>query len=266
MDVELAKDNEFLAPLLQNLSKGPRSVDPVEVRQRLVARRAAELDARELQQHQDLPLPSLNSGLDVSPTGLASTYVPLRNTSPSVFDPVPDLPRDISPSYTELDYVPSRSSSPISNASSSSSGPSFGSDDAFDLPVSPKPSTTESYSSPTQHAVPSTPPTDFSDSARDDPKPQQEAGQPAAGKSPSSISMPIIDLTQDDEMDHVPILHSTGDSASVSRAAGASSLGKRPRESSPKVVVKKMCLDAPYAFYPELPLTQKDIRKFFATQ
>ena len=70
----------------------------------------------------------------------------------------------------------------------------------------------------------------------------------------------VIDLTQDDEPSQPPRLGSR-------TLAKASSLGKRPRASSPRVVVpaKRACLGTrtDYAFYPELPLVQRDIRHIF---
>ncbi|KAH5434362.1 hypothetical protein HBI32_047170 [Parastagonospora nodorum] len=79
----------------------------------------------------------------------------------------------------------------------------------------------------------------------------------------ASVSRPatqVIDLTQDDEPSQSPRL-------SARTLAKASSLGKRLRESSPRVVVpsKRACVEmhADFLFYPELPLAQAEIRHFF---
>lgn len=84
IDLRMAKKNEFLAPLLQDLVKGPNATDPRHLRRRLVAKRKAKLRRREAQHLESIPIKVEE-----------------------------ELPRCLSPSVSDLSSNPSRPGSPI---------------------------------------------------------------------------------------------------------------------------------------------------------
>lgn len=90
MDVLYAKENEFLAPLLQDLTKGPGAVDPCAVRRRHMAKRTKRTKRAKKERRQKCKRQS---------TPPVSTAELPRDLSPSVFDRassplVPELPDD----------------------------------------------------------------------------------------------------------------------------------------------------------------------------
>jgi hypothetical protein len=174
----------------------------------------------------------------MSPSFNDPDFVDPELDDPELDDPELDDPDLDDSDFVDSDWISHRLSSPVSSPPSPSLGPGCGSDNAFDLPATHEPSTAKSHSSPAQRTVPSTPPTDFSDSDWNEPVLHQEAWQPAANKYPTSTSMPIIDLTQDDEMDHMAsscMKPCTAEPPCVTHATGASSLGNGPANPHPRL-------------------------------
>lgn len=137
MDMTLAQDSEFLAPLLQDLNKGPNAVDPRAVRHRLVQEGAKRRRARELARRATMPIKT-----------------------------DPDLPRSLSPSVFDLSTSISRSPSLASR-----SPPPNPNDEYRKNAKGTFPSPTSSTQHPGKHSddtdrqsAPSTPMSEISDS------------------------------------------------------------------------------------------------------
>ncbi|KAH7391715.1 hypothetical protein BKA66DRAFT_607275 [Pyrenochaeta sp. MPI-SDFR-AT-0127] len=81
IDVKYAKENEFLAPLLQNLRKGPGIIDPTNFRRDFVAKRAARL--REREKNAPAVKHEILSGI---------VQIPCLSPSASEFSPSPSPP------------------------------------------------------------------------------------------------------------------------------------------------------------------------------
>jgi len=247
MDVMVAKENEFLAPLLQDFCGGPMSVDPRRTRRQFVTERAETLRQRKLALQES---GSVTSSLEFS--------------------------RESSPSVTDQDEDMSPPNSPIRMSAPPSHIPQRSPDSCDAAQVDFEPTTSVSSGSVVEQLQPLTHMMDY------DPLPGHEIPTIEGAASTlaptilpltditwmdsvhkATTSRPtteVIDLTQDDEPNR-----RSGPFAKPARKA--SSLGKRPRASSPRVMVpaKRACsgMRKDFAFYPELPLAQGDIRNFF---
>jgi hypothetical protein len=303
MDMQMAKDNEFLAPLLQDFRRGPGAVDPCTVRDTLVARRLAQRAQRAEQRRQD----------DVR-QNLATTSrrnLP-RALSPSVFDRSLSLSKSPTPAFE-------RATPHIKNEY----------DNGNHSQIKCELSTARSCRCPNLAALPSCPPIDYSDadcsesdygfeesdetmlSDRLDSeysldqfneamlqnmKPQSMAPSPSVARYPTTLASPFVTplatpapIKQEIKVEqselaavthaplaHIPLIDPTQDndvpsSSSTARAgrpAGGVPQGKRPRPTSPRVVVsaKRRHSGVHYDFISntELPKTQTSIRSFFA--
>jgi hypothetical protein len=271
MDMQMAKDNEFLAPLLQDFRRGPGAVDPCTVRDTLLARRLAQRVQRAEQRRQD----------DVR-QNLATTSRPHlpRALSPSVFDRSLSLPKPPTPAFE-------RATPHIKNEY----------DKSNHCQMKGEPSTARSCSSSNLAALPSSPPIDYSDadcSGSDygfeefdetmlsdcsdsgygldqfdeamlqDMKSQSMAPGPSVSRYPTTLASPFV--TPFATPLATPLATPFATSAPISKKSKLNS--RNWRLSSPRVVVsaKRRCSGAHYDFIPytELPKTQTNIRSFFA--
>ncbi|KAF1845572.1 uncharacterized protein K460DRAFT_405826 [Cucurbitaria berberidis CBS 394.84] len=118
IDVQYAKDNEFLAPLLQDLRKGPGSVDPTSVRRAFIARRAERMRARQryLPPVKREPLTTLPEA-SLSPPASDFSPPPSRSPTPDL-DPLPELdsPRSASDESETPSISPARGLDPLTPA------------------------------------------------------------------------------------------------------------------------------------------------------
>jgi hypothetical protein len=253
IEMQLAKNNEFLAPLLQDLSRGPNAVDPRKVRQKLIV-------AREAGRHGHSPKQE-----EVAPDMFALDRY--RSLSPSVFDPVSRSYRSPTPDSDQHEqYIKPETSGLASwTLASSRSSPMIDltqdEDTNYMVTIKPEPSTAVSFSSPILRSIPSPYPADFLD-----PRHEQNIKSESSGISPfmlpSSNFDNIIDLTQEEETSHTFTIKAEPCRTPVP-------LRKRTREPSSMVMVptekKRIAEPIDCTLYPKPALTQKDIRDFFPT-
>jgi hypothetical protein len=312
MDMQVAKNNEFLAPLLQDLVRGPGAVDPCRVRDELVATRLAEEAQRRRQkaERQNLATmsrPNLNRAL--SPSVFDQSLSPPRSPTPPSEPATPSMKNEYdngncpqikcepstarSSSSSNLAVLPSTPPTNYSDADCSNSN--YGSDhfddamladlsesdygfDQFDevmleemksQSMVPSPFVSRlTIPGPTTLAGPFvTPFATPRETPHATPAPiKQEIkivySEPAAVTPTPQSSIPLIDLTQNDDVPN------NSSAARIGRSTVRVSQGKRPRSSSPRVVVsaKRTRSSAKYEYapYTELPKTQTTIQSFFA--
>jgi hypothetical protein len=251
IEMQLAKNNEFLAPLLQDLTRGPNAVDPRKVRQKLIV-------AREAGRHGQSPKQE-----EVAPDMFALDHY--RSLSPSVFDPVSRSYRSPTPDSDQHEqYIKPETSGPATRTlASSRSSPMIDltqdEDTNYMVTIKPEPSTAASFSSPIPRSIPSSSPADFLD-PRHERIIKSELSGISPPKLPSSNFDNIIDLTQEEETSHTFTIK-------PEPCRTPFPLRKRTREPSSMVAVptKKKRIAEPNdcTFYPRPALTQKDIRDFF---
>jgi hypothetical protein len=247
MDIEVANQNEFLAPLLQDFRRGPMVVDPRRIRRQFVTARAETLRQRALVlQESGSAALSLESSREYSASVADHDGDMSPPTSPIQVSASPSHTLQTSPESCDAARIETE---PTTNAVSGfvaiQAQLSTPSSDYDTLPSCEIPVIEGATSTPAPTILPPT------DATLTDAVPEAPVPRPATQ---------VIDLTQDDEPSQPPRL-------GARTLAKASSLGERQGASSPRVVVpaKRACLGMrkDYAFYPELPLVQGDIRHFF---
>lgn len=247
MDMVVAKENEFLAPLLQDFSRGPMAVDPRRIRRQFVIARA------ETRRQWKLALQESGSA--------TSSLESSRESSPSVTDQDEDMSIPTSPIRMSAYPSPTLQDSPDScDAAQVDIEPTTSASSGFAMEQVQHPAPPSDHDAILSREIPmlegntsTSTPTTFpsTDVTLTDATLEAPTPRPATE---------VIDLTQEDE------------SSQPSRPGARSTtkgllLGKRPRASSPRVVVPakrtRLGMRKDFVFYSELPLARGDIRQFF---
>jgi hypothetical protein len=282
MDMQVAKENEFLAPLLQDLCKGPGAVDPRKVRQRLVAARETLRMKRTLKQEKiPLNLFSPDHHRSLSPSNFDRDMSFTRSPTPAMVLPPPEIALGHDEDdHVKLEHLPAApcdspliyeypSAQPMFSYSKQQE-PNIKLEASQAAPFTPvidltqeaetdhlikferEDSISASSSSSFAQAVCPIIPTDISGYVKQEFK--WEALETVPHIVQSSEAALMIDLTQDEDTEQImsaPLTTTT-------------SLRKRPRLSSPRVLLQAKKSRTGVAdgctLYRDLPLTQEDIR------
>jgi hypothetical protein len=301
MDMRIAQENEFLAPFLQDFSRNEdQQRDPRRTRAMLVAR-GVEKRRRQAAERQSLAAPFRpDLPRDLSPSVFDRSLPLPRSPTPASEPATPRVKVECdNGNNSRIKYEPSAATSssspnlavapstpPTVHSDADCSNSEYGSD--LDEAMLDEFSDSEyginqfddvmledmkSQSMESSHFVsrPTHPhPTNLSTPSPIKQEIKLEAGEPAPSPAPVTppvtptphTTIPLIDLTQDEE----PVTSST---AHVGRPTNRVSLGKRPRASSPLVVVaaKRTRSGAQYEYTPymDLPKKQTNILSFFTS-